>query len=164
MIATLPARRGARGLDRSFPSSRKLCGGGVTGRALMLIDGALRPVSCRRCGSSLIHQSNRNSYADSRCLTMPRRSSSRAAPVRRGASERSGARRRYLRPSCLADVRRVDNRFLIWSCRTVPAHMSFVMIWTARIVSSGANCARRSPQPAIDRDRLLRARRDQRST
>src|SRR4029077_3371192 len=65
--ATLLARRGARVLliDPSHPREKQ-CGGVVTGRALMLIDGALPPgqLPSVRIQSARFIESNRNSYAD----------------------------------------------------------------------------------------------------
>jgi geranylgeranyl reductase family protein len=113
--ATLLARRGARVLliDPSHPRE-KPCGGGVTGRALMLIDGALPPgqLPSVRIRSARFIESNRNSYADvalpddATALVVASRTQFDGALL--SAAESAGA---HLRPSRLADVRRVDNSF-----------------------------------------------------
>jgi geranylgeranyl reductase family protein len=113
--ATLLARRGARVLliDPSHPRE-KPCGGGVTGRALMLIGGALPTgqLSSVQIRSARFIESNRNRYADvalpddATALVVASRTEFDGALL--SAAERAGA---HLRPSRLADVRRVDGGF-----------------------------------------------------
>src|SRR4029453_12731994 len=113
--ATLLARRGARVLliDPSHPRE-KPCGGGITGRALMLIEGAFPAgqLPSVRIRSARFIDSNRDTHADvalpddATVLVVASRTTFDGALL--STAQRAGA---DLRSSRVADIRRVDGGF-----------------------------------------------------
>ena len=155
-------------IDPSHPRE-KPCGGGVTGRALALVAGASTGRSLPSVPDPLgaIHRRRTvTARSTSRCpLERSARSSSRAARSSTARCSSAARARRRASPvvrACrchVASTGGFDRR-----CRHgARLTASFV------IGADGANSLVRrrvaravSPRPAVDRDRLLRARRDQR--
>jgi geranylgeranyl reductase family protein len=129
--ATLLAQRGARVLliDPSHPRE-KPCGGGITGRALMLIDGAF-PASqlpSVRIRSARFIESNRDTYAD---VTLPDDATALVVASRTqfdgallNAAQRAGA---ALRSSRVAEIRRASSGFDLVMSDGVRIATSFVI-------------------------------------